>query len=150
MLNAWLRRFFTPLFQRRCGTDFPGGQALRGPALSNRTSDEKSRGQGEPLRRPRMDNLHLNDQPTNEHSQGASVRDLLRGQAEMNPDAIAIAAPGRPPLCYRDLCAQIDDTVAQLNAHGLGRNDRVAIVLPNGPEMAVAFLAVASGATAAP
>jgi acyl-CoA synthetase (AMP-forming)/AMP-acid ligase II/acyl carrier protein len=33
---------------------------------------------------------------------------------------------------------------------GVGRNDRVAIVLPNGPEMAVAFLAVTAGATSAP
>jgi len=33
---------------------------------------------------------------------------------------------------------------------GMGRNDRVAIVLPNGPEMAVAFVAVAAGATSAP
>ena len=32
----------------------------------------------------------------------------------------------------------------------MGRNDRVALVLPNGPEMAVAFLAVAAGATCAP
>jgi acyl-CoA synthetase (AMP-forming)/AMP-acid ligase II/acyl carrier protein len=32
----------------------------------------------------------------------------------------------------------------------MGRNDRVGIVLPNGPEMAVAFLGVASAATAAP
>ena len=30
------------------------------------------------------------------------------------------------------------------------RNERVAIVLPNGPEMAVSFLAIASGCTAAP
>jgi acyl-CoA synthetase (AMP-forming)/AMP-acid ligase II/acyl carrier protein len=33
---------------------------------------------------------------------------------------------------------------------GVGRNDRVAILLPNGPEMAVAILGVASCATAAP
>jgi acyl-CoA synthetase (AMP-forming)/AMP-acid ligase II len=33
---------------------------------------------------------------------------------------------------------------------GIGRNDRVAIVLPNGPEMAAAFVAVASSATTAP
>jgi acyl-CoA synthetase (AMP-forming)/AMP-acid ligase II/acyl carrier protein len=37
-----------------------------------------------------------------------------------------------------------------LNNYGLGRNDRVALVLPNGPEMAVAFLSVISGATCAP
>ena len=38
----------------------------------------------------------------------------------------------------------------RLNAIGIGRGDRVAIVLPNGPEMATAFLAVACGATTAP
>ena len=37
-----------------------------------------------------------------------------------------------------------------LNALGIGRGDRVAIVLPNGPEMATAFVAVAAGATTAP
>ena len=40
--------------------------------------------------------------------------------------------------------------MAALRAFGLRRNDRVAIVLPNGPDMAVAFLGVASGATCAP
>jgi acyl-CoA synthetase (AMP-forming)/AMP-acid ligase II len=40
--------------------------------------------------------------------------------------------------------------VNTLNQMGIGRNDRVAIVLPNGPEMAVAFLAAASCATSAP
>ena len=33
---------------------------------------------------------------------------------------------------------------------GIGRGDRVAIVLPNGPEMATAFVTVACGATTAP
>ena len=33
---------------------------------------------------------------------------------------------------------------------GVGRNDRVAVVLPNSPEMAVAFLGIASCATCAP
>jgi acyl-CoA synthetase (AMP-forming)/AMP-acid ligase II len=48
------------------------------------------------------------------------------------------------------LHAHVSDTVKMLNTIGLGRHDRVALVLPNGPEMAVAFLAVAAGATAAP
>ena len=39
---------------------------------------------------------------------------------------------------------------AALNGMGIGRNDRVAIVLPNGPEMAAAFVAIACGATTAP
>mgnify|MGYP003347380203 CR=1 FL=1 len=41
-------------------------------------------------------------------------------------------------------------TITDLNAMGIGRNDRVGMVLPNGPEMAAAFLAVACGATTAP
>ena len=37
-----------------------------------------------------------------------------------------------------------------LNDFGVGRGDRVALVLADGPEMATAFLGVAAGATAAP
>ena len=33
---------------------------------------------------------------------------------------------------------------------GIGKGSRIAIVLPNGPEMATAFLSVAAGATTAP
>ena len=40
--------------------------------------------------------------------------------------------------------------VQTLHAMGVDRQDRVALVLPNGPEMAVAFLTTAAGATCAP
>jgi acyl-CoA synthetase (AMP-forming)/AMP-acid ligase II len=60
------------------------------------------------------------------------------------------ATEGRAPLTYDALRALAERTVATLNAKGIGRGDRVAIVLPNGPEMAAAFVAVASGATTAP
>src|SRR5262245_51705106 len=62
----------------------------------------------------------------------------------------AIAAPGARPLTYAGLRDQVARTVDALNGFGVGRNDRVALVLPNGPEMAVAFVATAAGATAAP
>ncbi|MDG2269245.1 MAG: acyl--CoA ligase [Alphaproteobacteria bacterium] len=65
-------------------------------------------------------------------------------------DDIAIAAPERAPLTYGTLRALVAKTVGHMNRLGIGRNDRVAIVLPNGPEMATAFLAVAAGATTAP
>lgn len=78
------------------------------------------------------------------------VHHLLEKHAMRIPNNIAIAAPGRQPLTYRKLCNFIDDVVKTLNAMGIGRNDRVAIVLPNGPEMAVAFLAVTAGAISAP
>jgi acyl-CoA synthetase (AMP-forming)/AMP-acid ligase II len=72
--------------------------------------------------------------------------ELLAGRVE----GTSVAAPGRRPLSYAGLHALIQDTVASLNSRGIGRNDRVAIVLPNGPEMATAFVAIASGATTAP
>ena len=88
----------------------------------------------------------------NERRPSQSVADgiynLLKGLAERN--AIAIAAPDRQPLAYRRLLRQVEYTVGALSSAGMSRNDRVALVLPNGPEMAVAFLAVASGATCAP
>ena len=46
--------------------------------------------------------------------------------------------------------SQVQEVVHCLNASGVGRNDRVAIVLPDGPEMVVAFLSIAAGATSAP
>ena len=70
--------------------------------------------------------------------------------AQRIPGAIAIAAPGRKPLTYSRLLIEVDRAVKTLNAAGIGRNDRVAVVLPNGPEMAVAFLSIATAATCAP
>lgn len=67
-----------------------------------------------------------------------------------DPEGIAIAAPDRAPLRRRELAAQVDATIGSLRALGIGCADRVAMVLPNGPEMAALFLAVASGAAAAP
>ena len=62
----------------------------------------------------------------------------------------ALLGEGDQPLLHSQLWEQVTVTVPALNRLGVGRGDRVAIVLPQGPEMAVTFLAVAAGATAAP
>lgn len=67
-----------------------------------------------------------------------------------NESAPAIIAPEGPSLTYQTLRMEVERLAGQLRALGIARNDRVAIVLPDGPEMAVVFLAVASCATAAP
>lgn len=64
--------------------------------------------------------------------------------------APVFGAPGMPDLTYGALRKLIIGSVKRLNFYGLGRNDRIAIVLKNGPEMAVSFLAVACGTTSAP
>lgn len=76
-----------------------------------------------------------------------TLHELLQAGAD---DAVALAAPGRPSLSYAALRGLVADTMAALNAGGIGRNDRVAIVLPNGPEMASCFIACASAVTSAP
>jgi len=86
----------------------------------------------------------------NDPAGGRSLRRLVDAQAERDPEAVAILAPGRRPLTYGLLSRHIVDVVRALNSLGVGRNDRVAMVLPEGPEMAVAFIAIASGATCAP
>ena len=80
-------------------------------------------------------------------AEAQTVRALL---ASGDPGAPAIAAPGRTYLDYAGLEEHVDRTVTSLNALGLGRGDRVAIVLPNGPEMASAFVSLASGISTAP
>ncbi|NNG04272.1 MAG: AMP-binding protein, partial [Inquilinus sp.] len=76
-----------------------------------------------------------------------TIHELLQAGA---PEAPALGAPGRAPLTYGTLRALAEATVARLNGLGIGRGDRVAIVLPNGPEMAAAFVAIGAGATTAP
>ncbi len=62
----------------------------------------------------------------------------------------AFLAPGRDAMSYADLANLVAGVGAALGALGIGRQDRVAVVLPNGPEAASAFLAVANCAVAAP
>jgi acyl-CoA synthetase (AMP-forming)/AMP-acid ligase II len=75
---------------------------------------------------------------------------LLEHQARRIPDAPAILAPGRLPLTYGHLHQHIEHTAHTLRTMGIGRQDRVVVALPNGPEMAVAILAAAASAVCVP
>ena len=76
-----------------------------------------------------------------------TLKDLLARGADHAP---ALGAPGRTPLDHQGLRVQVAATLATLNGLGIGRGDRVAIVLNNGPEMAACYVACASGVTSAP
>lgn len=79
--------------------------------------------------------------------QQLTINDLL---ATGVAGAAALSAPGGVPLSYQGLRSLVSATRETLARQGIGRNDRVAMALDNGPEMAAAFIAIASGATAAP
>ena len=90
--------------------------------------------------------------PPRQSDQGpaGSLHQLLRERTDRSADALAILAPGRRPLTYGRLLDQVERTGRALRGLGVGRNERVALVLPNGPEMAAAFAGVAAAATCAP
>jgi acyl-CoA synthetase (AMP-forming)/AMP-acid ligase II/acyl carrier protein len=68
-------------------------------------------------------------------------------QASANP---AILVPGKKPITYDGLKDIICNVANVLSDIGIQRQDRVALVLPNGQEMATGFLACAYAATCAP
>ena len=65
-------------------------------------------------------------------------------------DGDAIGGIDQPPLSYQALRQLAEETQQSFNNHGISTNDRVAIVLPNGPAMAASFICAACSATAAP
>ncbi len=66
------------------------------------------------------------------------------------PESVAIAALGGGPLTYAGLAGMMDFVGGGLRRAGIGRNDVVGIVTPNGPMAATSFLSVSNAATAAP
>ena len=75
-----------------------------------------------------------------------AITDLLRGEAS----APAVSAPSRQGITHGQLRAQAVALGRQLRAAGIGPDDRVALVLPNGPGMAAAFVGFAPWCATAP
>ena len=78
------------------------------------------------------------------------TRTLAALIASHGADTPAIGAPGRDWLTFGGLRQLSTDIATQLRGFGIGATDRVAIVLPNGPEMAAAFVTIAQAAVTAP
>jgi acyl-CoA synthetase (AMP-forming)/AMP-acid ligase II len=76
-----------------------------------------------------------------------TILDLLEPGNAGHP---ALVAPDSPGLNYGDLRRNIHQLAGTLNQIGIGRGDRVALAMGNGPAMAISFLACTTAATAAP
>jgi acyl-CoA synthetase (AMP-forming)/AMP-acid ligase II len=83
------------------------------------------------------------------NEKGLCIRDLIIFGSQ-DPDSPAIESPGYQPLTFRDLRKQVAYAVQSLNALGFRPNDRIAVVMPNGPHTAVAILSVMAGFTGVP
>ena len=80
----------------------------------------------------------------------STLLELIEAQARARGSSLALLAPDRPPLGYDALLRQVERVGASLAAMGLGRGQRIALALPNGPEMAVAILSAMSWSSCAP
>ena len=69
---------------------------------------------------------------------------------KQNNDLKALGAPDRQWSTYGDLKKLTAYVSSRLRSYGISVADRVAIVLPNGPEMASAFITMAQSCTTAP
>ena len=76
--------------------------------------------------------------------------ELLEAQARRRPSAVAIEAPGRGRLTYGELREVALALAAEVRRRGLPSTGRIGLVLPNGPDMAVALLGATCCAVAAP
>jgi acyl-CoA synthetase (AMP-forming)/AMP-acid ligase II len=77
--------------------------------------------------------------------------DTIAALLEMgHDDDVALLAAGGEAIDYATLRREVHRLADQLRSAGIGASDRVAIVLPNGPEMALVFLAASVVGCAAP
>ena len=78
------------------------------------------------------------------------LHQMISSEDDQRPQAPAILSPGKEALSYRELSRQLASTALKLTRLGIRPGDRLAVVLPNGPEMATAFLAISAVCTCAP
>lgn len=82
-------------------------------------------------------------------SEPHTIKELIF-DGNQDPDHPAIETPGYQPLTYRDLRNQVLWVIKTLHAMGFGRNDRIAVIMPAGPETAVLGIAVMTAFTHTP
>jgi oxalate---CoA ligase len=83
-------------------------------------------------------------------SEQRSIGEVIRRQAELRPEQPALVCSRSMPLSYRELQNQIDGITRLLRSAGFNRNAQIAIELPNGPEAALAIVAIGCAAVAIP
>ena len=78
------------------------------------------------------------------------IKTLVELMGSGASDAVCIAAADAAPLTYAKLRQLSAYVMSVLNESGIGRENRVAIVMPNGPMMATSFMTFTACTTTAP
>ncbi|WP_051854693.1 non-ribosomal peptide synthetase [Streptomyces sp. NRRL B-1347] len=72
----------------------------------------------------------------------ATLHGLFEEQAARRPDQVAVTGHAGETLTYAELDARADRVARALRADGVGRDDRVAVVMPRCPQLFVALLGI--------
>ena len=79
-----------------------------------------------------------------------TIGQALVERAQRTPDALAILARDRAPTTFADLTTLANHVGETLREAGVSPVDRVATVIPGGPEMAALFICASAHATVVP
>ena len=74
----------------------------------------------------------------------------IRRRAELQPNHAAVVAAGSTPLSYRELQSLISEVRTALRLAGFSSSARIAVAMRNGPQAALAIVAVACSAVSIP
>ncbi len=80
----------------------------------------------------------------------STIGDEIQHFAELQPERPAIVASGFAPLSYRELQSLIEGVRTALRSAGFDRDARIAIAMRDGPQAALAIVAVACSAVGIP
>jgi len=73
---------------------------------------------------------------------GNTLVRLLEQHARERPRAEALRAPSQPPLTYGELAGHVERVSGLLAGRGFGREDRIALALPDEAATVTALLSV--------
>jgi oxalate---CoA ligase len=88
--------------------------------------------------------------PCSTSSGQSTIGERIRLCAETQPDHAAVESPSFASLSYHELQVLVDDVRVALRLAGLSRSARIAIAMPNGPQAALAIVAVTCSAVSIP
>lgn len=79
-----------------------------------------------------------------------TVGEVIRSHADLRPEQTAMVASGFAPLSYRELWRHIEGVRTALRLLGFGPTARIAVLMPAGPNAALAIVAIACSAVSIP
>ncbi|MBN1267004.1 MAG: AMP-binding protein [Anaerolineales bacterium] len=74
----------------------------------------------------------------------------IQSLAAEQPEAVALCSISAPPTTFHDLATQMHRHMGELHRYGLGEHSVAALVHPEGPGMAAAFLSISASTACAP